>query len=33
MFVLGVILFIATIMLLRDYTVLERYRYLIASEG
>jgi cell division protein FtsW (lipid II flippase) len=32
-FVLGVILFIATILLLKDYTVLERYRYLIAIAG
>jgi cell division protein FtsW (lipid II flippase) len=29
-FVLGLILFIATIVLLRDYQVLERYRYVIA---
>jgi cell division protein FtsW (lipid II flippase) len=29
-FVLGLILFIATIVLLRDYHVLERYRYVIA---
>ncbi len=29
-FVLGLVLFIATIVLLRDYQVLERYRYVIA---
>jgi cell division protein FtsW (lipid II flippase) len=32
-FVLGMVAFAATIMLLRDYTVLERYRYLIALGG
>jgi cell division protein FtsW (lipid II flippase) len=32
-FVLGLILFAATIMLLRDYRVLERYRYTIAVAG
>jgi cell division protein FtsW (lipid II flippase) len=32
-FVLGLILFCATIVLLRDYHVLERYRYLIATAG
>ena len=32
-FVLGLILFSATIIFLRDYDVLERYRYLIALAG
>ena len=32
-FVVGLVLFCATIMLLRDYRVLERYRYLIAISG
>lgn len=32
-FVLGLVLFIATITFLRDYHVLERYRYLIATAG
>ncbi len=32
-FVLGLVLFCATIVLLRDYHVLERYRYLIATAG
>src|SRR5919107_2226777 len=32
-FVLGLILFTATIILLRDYRVLERYRYTIAAAG
>jgi cell division protein FtsW (lipid II flippase) len=32
-FVLGLILFTATIVLLRDYRVLERYRYTIAAAG
>jgi cell division protein FtsW (lipid II flippase) len=32
-FVIGLILFTATIVLLRDYRVLERYRYLIALGG
>jgi cell division protein FtsW (lipid II flippase) len=32
-FVIGLILFTATIVLLRDYRVLERYRYLIALAG
>jgi cell division protein FtsW (lipid II flippase) len=32
-FVLGLILFTATILLLRDYRVLERYRYTIAAAG
>jgi cell division protein FtsW (lipid II flippase) len=32
-FVLGLILFAATIVLLRDYQVLERYRYTIAAAG
>src|SRR5918998_5049640 len=32
-FVLGLALFCATIVLLRDYHVLERYRYLIATAG
>ena len=32
-FVVGLILFAATIVLLRDYRVLERYRYLIATAG
>jgi cell division protein FtsW (lipid II flippase) len=32
-FVLGLIAFCATILLLRDYSVLERYRYLIALGG
>jgi cell division protein FtsW (lipid II flippase) len=32
-FVLGVALMIATILFLRDYHVLERYRYLIATTG
>jgi len=32
-FVLGLALFCATIVFLRDYTVLERYRYLIATAG
>ncbi len=32
-FVLGLILFAATIILLRDYRVLERYRYTIAAAG
>ncbi|HEY8866194.1 MAG TPA: FtsW/RodA/SpoVE family cell cycle protein, partial [Solirubrobacteraceae bacterium] len=32
-FVVGLVLFCATIMLLRDYRVLERYRYLIAIAG
>jgi cell division protein FtsW (lipid II flippase) len=32
-FVLGLILFAATIILLRDYQVLERYRYTIAAAG
>jgi cell division protein FtsW (lipid II flippase) len=32
-FVLGVVLFAATIVFLRDYEVLERYRYLIACAG
>jgi cell division protein FtsW (lipid II flippase) len=30
-FVIGLVLFVATIVFLRDYRVLERYRYLIAS--
>jgi cell division protein FtsW (lipid II flippase) len=30
-FVIGLLLFVATIVFLRDYRVLERYRYLIAS--
>ena len=33
MFVLGLALFCATILFLRDYHVLERYRYLIATAG
>ena len=33
LFVLGVVLFAATIFFLRDLTVLERYRYLIATLG
>ena len=32
-FVLGLVLFCLTILLLRDYHVLERYRYVIASVG
>jgi cell division protein FtsW (lipid II flippase) len=32
-FVLGLALFCGTIVVLRDYTVLERYRYLIATTG
>jgi cell division protein FtsW (lipid II flippase) len=32
-FVLGLALFCLTIVVLRDYTVLERYRYLIATAG
>ncbi len=32
-FVLGLVLFCATILFLRDYQVLERYRYLIATAG
>jgi cell division protein FtsW (lipid II flippase) len=32
-FVLGLVMFCATIVLLRDYHVLERYRYLIATAG
>jgi cell division protein FtsW (lipid II flippase) len=32
-FVFGLILFTATIILLRDYRVLERYRYTIAAAG
>jgi cell division protein FtsW (lipid II flippase) len=32
-FVLGLILFCGTIVVLRDYTVLERYRYVIATTG
>jgi cell division protein FtsW (lipid II flippase) len=32
-FVLGLLLFAATIVLLRDYDVLERYRYVIATAG
>ena len=32
-FVLGLVLFCLTILLLRDYHVLERYRYLIATAG
>jgi cell division protein FtsW (lipid II flippase) len=32
-FVVGVILFVATIVFLRDYTALERYRYVIALTG
>jgi cell division protein FtsW (lipid II flippase) len=32
-FVLGLVLFCATIVFLRDYHVLERYRYLIATAG
>jgi cell division protein FtsW (lipid II flippase) len=32
-FVVGLVLFCATILLLRDYRVLERYRYLIAFSG
>lgn len=32
-FVLGLVMFVATIVLLRDYHVLERYRYLIATAG
>ncbi|HEY8001987.1 MAG TPA: FtsW/RodA/SpoVE family cell cycle protein [Solirubrobacterales bacterium] len=32
-FVLGLVLFCLTILFLRDYHVLERYRYLIASAG
>ena len=32
-FVLGLVLFCATIIFLRDYHVLERYRYLIATAG
>ncbi len=32
-FVLGLVLFAATIVLLRDYEALERYRYVIASLG
>jgi cell division protein FtsW (lipid II flippase) len=32
-FVLGLVLFSATIIFLRDYDALERYRYLIASAG
>jgi cell division protein FtsW (lipid II flippase) len=33
LFVLGLVLFVLTIELLRDYEVLERYRYLIATLG
>jgi cell division protein FtsW (lipid II flippase) len=33
LFVLGLVLFVATIELLHDYDVLERYRYLIATAG
>jgi cell division protein FtsW (lipid II flippase) len=33
LFVLGLVLFALTIRLLRDYEVLERYRYLIATAG
>jgi cell division protein FtsW (lipid II flippase) len=33
LFVLGLVLFVLTIELLRDYDVLERYRYLIATAG
>ena len=33
LFVLGLVLFVLTIELLRDYEVLERYRYLIATAG
>ena len=33
MFVLGLVLFCATILFLRDYHVLERYRYVIATAG
>ena len=33
MFVLGLVLFCLTILFLRDYHVLERYRYLIATAG
>ena len=32
-FVLGLVLFALTIQLLRDYEVLERYRYTIAAAG
>ena len=32
-FVIGLVVFCATIVLLRDYHVLERYRYLIATAG
>ena len=32
-FVLGLVLFVATVVFLRDYQVLERYRYLIATGG
>ena len=32
-FVLGLVLFAATIHFLRDYDVLERYRYTIAGAG
>jgi cell division protein FtsW (lipid II flippase) len=32
-FVIGLILFAATIVLLRDYSVLERYRYVVACVG
>src|SRR5919109_5157360 len=32
-FVLGLVAFVATILFLRDYSVLERYRYLIALGG
>jgi cell division protein FtsW (lipid II flippase) len=32
-FVLGVVLFVVTIRVLRDYEVLERYRYVIATVG
>ena len=33
LFVLGLVLFSATIIFLRDYAVLERYRYVIAMVG
>jgi cell division protein FtsW (lipid II flippase) len=33
LFVLGLVLFVATIELLHDYDILERYRYLIATAG
>jgi len=32
-FVLGLVLFCLTILILRDYTVLQRYRYIIATVG